>query len=162
MEIVWVCSGLFLVYWSVATLLATYHCSKMFAKYSKYAPIQNPDPKWEGFIRDDFSQWNRKKIYIGCLTKFPLTCFVFLSFIFGCIVILYIQSKVGLNSFMRKVVDGYLKFSCIVFGVIGVKIEKEFEDCNLTTPIVICNHTNFFDIFMLLLGVGPLSFMAKR
>lgn len=150
------------IYWITLSLLAFLHCRKMFKRYAKHGKIEHPDPKWEGFIRDDFEKWDRSKILLGCFTKLPGKFLLFATFITGCVIILYAQSKAGLSPRFVKIAKGYLAVSKTIFHYAFIGFEEGFQSRDIDTPIVISNHVNFLDIYILLLSVGPLSFMAKR
>lgn len=42
-----------------------------------------------------------------------------------------------------------------------IDIQEEFEDLQITTPIIISNHVNWFDIFYMVLRFLPISFISK-
>lgn len=72
----------FLALWEIGLAsFSIWKCLGMFKKYAKYGPIEDPDGRMSGFIRDDFNQWNRKKILIGCIIKLPIRLLIILNFI---------------------------------------------------------------------------------
>ena len=65
------------------------------------------------------------------------------------------------NETFQKALVTYPKLFTPIMKLLVIDIKEEFDDINITTPIVISNHVNWFDIFYYVLRCLPMSFISK-
>ena len=76
---------------------------------------------------------------------------------------MYIGGKLGgKNAAIMNLVGNYNRTYRKVLGRIVLTFDEDFEDCRVHTPVIISNHTNWFDPLYFLWSVGIVSYVAKK
>lgn len=150
------------IYWVVLSYFGISTNLKTFKKLIEYSK-QQVDPKFYGVARTDYHSWNRTLIIIGSFTMFPIKFFAHANFLIGALIfaLLISYTRGMMKSLLIKMMFLYFNFYGKIMNSVSLTIEDDFTDYKITTPIVISNHSCWFDTFYLTLRFSPLSFVAK-
>lgn len=151
----------FFVIWQIIAIWGYITAIKAFKKYSSFTRPENVDPKYNAIIRNDFDKWDKEKVLFGCFTLLPIRVLLYASMIFGCVVFAVFMTILGPRSFLRRGLTIYMNTYGKLVTRLLCNIKEEFENKSIETPIVISNHVNWFDIFYLVMGFSPVSFVSK-
>ena len=86
-----------------------------------------------------------------------LLVYLIIFFIFALLLLLIGK----FNQPFEKALVGYTRLYNYIMKLFVIDIKEEFEDLTITTPIIISNHVNWFDIFYMVLRLLPISFISK-
>lgn len=153
--------NLFLVYWIVIASLGVYLSLKIFKKYSKRKQFAVAE-EWKGLVRDDYQNWNKVKILLGALVIFPYKVAILVHIIIFSVLmtihVFFLKIQPKLHPFARPVFNKWQRF---ILGFV-YDIKDDFKDKQIKNAIVVSNHVCWFDVFYLMCGSFPLSFIAKE
>ena len=119
-------------------------------------------PEYIGLYRTDAHQWNMNRIIIGCFTLAPIKIMALLVYLIIFFIFALLLLLIGkFNKPFEKALVGYTRLYNYIMKLFVIDIKEEFEDLTITTPIIISNHVNWFDIFYMVLRLLPISFISK-
>lgn len=152
----------FIAIWLGIALWGYSNAKRIFSKYKKYRQLPSPiDSRYDALIRNDFDKWNKQRILIGCFTLLPIRVLFFVSMIIGCLIFALLISILGSGIFINNLFTFYLNTYAKLVSRIICKVQERFDNKSISTPIIISNHVNWFDIFYITMGFAPVSFLTK-
>jgi hypothetical protein len=94
-----------------------------FEKYSKYRKLENLDPKFNAFYRDDYANWDHFRIKIGCLTILPFRIISFISLVIGGLFFVFLLNATNFHTIVVKLFTLYLN----TYGRVVIRIMCRVE-----------------------------------
>lgn len=105
----------FAIYWVIAAALSLKIALGAFRHYSTYGKIGDAPKQWKALVRDDFKQWNKKKIIVSCIVFVPIKFLVILIFQSLCIVLCYMQDLLGEKPWLIWLITKLLRVGKALF-----------------------------------------------
>lgn len=133
-----------------------------------YQQSRDQNYKWEGLARNDFNTWHQRDIIIGSFTFLPLKFFALASFLAGGLIFAIIICWLKDGPTKDKVVKicmWYFNNYGKLMNNLALRIKDscpKLEDQKIKAPIIISNHSCWFDTFYIALKYSPVSFVAKH
>ncbi len=155
------------LYWLVISFLAIKINLNTFKKLQSYQQSRATE-KWNGLVRNDFDKWNKRNIIIGSCTILPLRFFALANFLVGALVFALIICGLKDGNIKDKVVKAcawYFNNYGKLMNNLAIPIRDNCPtaaDAKIKAPIIISNHSCWFDTFYIALKYSPVSFVAKH
>ena len=148
-----------LCYWSIIVALGYYFITKAFKKYGNQPKIEVKE-QVQGLLRQDFNKWDQTAIKKGCLLKMPFKFATLFGYLFWLSLLSMLNIKMKLPA---VIVELWRKYVGRWSNVVVFNLEQHFDwKEQITTPIVISNHTNMMDGNYLGSCFRVLSAIAKK
>lgn len=141
------------ILWGGLAVFAYRTVRQTIRKYRDIKPVEEQE-KWKAFMRHDWNKWDERGMLIGAFFRFPLRILAVLYISVTALLLFTFTPRGFQKFFIRLVLQRVIN---LVF-----KIESKGGNPRLTTPIVICNHVNWFDIVYCSVMYFPLSFVSKE
>lgn len=118
-------------------------------------------------MRKDYHKWNKKSIIIGSFTILPYRFFALANFLGGALMFAIVIGWLNEGQLKVKAIEAciwYFNNYGKLMNNIAIKIEDNCpnpSDSKIKTPIIISNHSCWFDTFYITLKFSPVSYVAK-